>query len=41
MEKNDIVTVTAEAVGTQCEGIARLGGVTLFVPYLLRGSVPS
>ncbi len=37
MEKNDIATVTAEGLGTQGEGIAKLGGVTLFVPYLLKG----
>ena len=37
MEKNDIVTVTAESIGTQGEGIARTEGVTLFIPYLLPG----
>ncbi len=37
MQKNDILTVTAEGVGTQGEGIARAEGVTLFVPFLLPG----
>lgn len=37
MERNEIVTVTAEAIGTQGEGIAKCGDVTLFVPYLLPG----
>ncbi len=37
MEKNDIATVTAEGLGTQGEGIARCDGITLFVPYLLKG----
>ncbi len=37
MEKNEIVTVTAQSIGTHGEGIARYEGVTLFVPYLLPG----
>ena len=37
MQKNSIVTVTAEGLGTQGEGIARCEGVTLFVPCLLPG----
>ncbi len=37
MQKNDIVTLTAQAVGTQGEGIAKLDGMTVFVPYLLPG----
>ena len=37
MEKNDVVTVTAESAGSLGEGIAHLGGMTLFVPYLLPG----
>ena len=37
MVKNDVVTVTAESLGTQGEGIARAGETTLFVPYLLPG----
>ncbi len=37
MEKNDVITVTAQAVGSQCEGIAYVDGTTIFVPYLLPG----
>ncbi len=37
MEKNDLIVVTAEAFGTQGEGIARADGVTLFIPYLIPG----
>ena len=37
MEKNDIITVTCEALGTQGEGIARADGVTFFVPRFLPG----
>lgn len=37
MQKNDIVTVTAIACGTQGEGVAKEGGFTLFIPYLLPG----
>ena len=37
MKKNDIITGTAEALGTNGEGIVRTDGVTLFVPYLLPG----
>ena len=37
MEKNDILTVTCSALGTQGEGVARKNGVTLFVPRLLPG----
>ena len=31
------LSVTAEGLGTQGEGIARCDGITLFVPYLLKG----
>ncbi len=37
MQKNDLLTVEAVATGTQGEGIAYSGGVTLFIPYLLPG----
>ena len=37
MDKNEIVTVTAENLGTQGEGIAHLGDLVLFVPFLLPG----
>ena len=37
MDKNDILTVTCSALGTQGEGIARKDGVTLFIPCLLPG----
>lgn len=35
MEKNEIIEVQASSLGTNGEGIARLDGVTLFVPNLL------
>lgn len=37
MEKNDTVLVTAQGLGTKGEGIAKCDGLTLFVPYLLKG----
>ncbi len=37
MEKNDIIIGSAEALGTNGEGIVRKDGVTLFVPFLLPG----
>ena len=37
MQKNDVITVIADGVGTQGEGIAKADGVTVFVPYLLPG----
>lgn len=37
MEKNDVLEICAEALGTNAEGIAHVGGVTLFVPRLLPG----
>ena len=37
MEKNQIITASAEALGTNGEGIVRKDGLTLFVPYLLPG----
>ena len=37
VDKNDILTVTCSALGTQGEGIARKDGVTLFIPCLLPG----
>ncbi len=37
LEKNDVVTVACESIGTNGEGIARLDGVTFFIPYLLTG----
>lgn len=37
MQKNDIVEATCESIGTQGEGIVKVQGVTLFVPYLLSG----
>ncbi len=37
MQKNDIVTVLAEGMGTQGEGIAHAEGITLFIPFLLPG----
>ena len=37
LQKNDILTVTCESIGTNGEGIARHDGTTLFVPYFLTG----
>lgn len=37
MQKNEIVTVLAETLGTNGEGVARQDGFVLFVPYLLPG----
>lgn len=37
MEKNETVVAIADALGSNGEGIVRLGGVTVFVPYLLPG----
>lgn len=37
MEKNDVIIGSAEALGTNGEGIVRKDGVTLFVPFLLPG----
>ena len=37
MEKNDVIIGTAEALGTNGEGIVREDGVTVFVPLLLPG----
>lgn len=37
MEKNEMITGVCEAFGTNGEGIVRVGGVTLFVPFLLPG----
>ncbi len=37
MEKNELVTLVAESVGTQGEGVAKAGDLTVFVPYLLPG----
>ena len=37
MEKNDSLVVTCGALGTQGEGIARVDGVTLFIPRFLPG----
>ena len=37
MEKNDVITVTAEGLGSNCEGVARYGEYTVFVPFLLKG----
>ena len=37
MEKNESIVCTADSLGTGGEGIVRLDGVTLFVPYLLPG----
>ncbi len=37
MQKNDVLTVEAVAMGTQGEGIARSDGMTLFIPYMLPG----
>ncbi len=37
MEKNDIAVVTAEGLGTHGEGVAKCNGLTIFVPYVLKG----
>ncbi len=37
MEKNDVVQGVCESLGTNGEGIVKVEGVTLFVPYLLVG----
>lgn len=37
MQKNEIVTVVAETLGTNGEGVARLDGFVVFVPYLMPG----
>ncbi len=37
MEKNTVITVTAEGLGSYGEGIAHVDGFTVFVPYLLKG----
>ncbi len=37
MQKNDEAVVEAERLGTQGEGVAKCGDLTLFVPYLLKG----
>ena len=37
LQKNDILTVTCDSIGTNGEGIARADGVLLFVPYFLTG----
>ena len=37
MEKNDVVEAVCESIGTQGEGIAKVNGCTVFVPYLLSG----
>ena len=37
LQKNDILTVTCDSIGTNGEGIARHDGTTLFVPYFLTG----
>ncbi len=37
MEKNDVIIGSAEALGTNGEGIVRKDGVTIFVPFLLTG----
>lgn len=37
MQKNDLMTVTCERLGTNGEGVASAEGVTLFVPNLLKG----
>ncbi len=37
LQKNDILTVTCDSIGTNGEGIVRLDGMTLFVPYFLTG----
>lgn len=37
LQKNDVLTVTCESIGTNGEGIARTNGITFFIPYLLTG----
>ena len=37
MQKNDLVTVTCERLGSNGEGVAKAEGITLFVPNLLPG----
>ena len=37
MQKNELLTVTCERLGTNGEGVASAEGVTLFVPNLLKG----
>ncbi len=37
MEKNDLITVTAEGLGSGGEGVAHADGCTVFVPDLLKG----
>ena len=37
LQKNDVLTVTCESIGTNGEGIARSNGTTFFIPYLLTG----
>lgn len=37
MKKNDIVSVVCERMGTQGEGVAKISGYTVFVPYLITG----
>ena len=32
LQKNDILTVTCDSIGTNGEGIARHDGTTLFIP---------
>ncbi len=41
MQKNDLIEVQCEALGTNGEGIAHSGGLTVFVPYLLPGEKAS
>ncbi len=37
MEKNDVLTLSCDAVGTNGEGIAHADGTTVFIPYMLPG----
>ena len=41
MKKNDILTLTADAVGADMEGVARADGMAVFVPGLLPGETAS
>ena len=35
MQKNDVISVTVEAIGSNGEGIAHFDGTTIFVPFVL------
>jgi len=37
MQKNDVITVVAETLGTNGEGVARLNEYVIFIPYLMPG----